>query len=77
MSCLVLELVRDLKLVAFYRERKHIYVGFWIVVVVMPVDQLYHNILTSNSLVELDIPFDGAQVLIAPEHGVAVHAFQI
>ena len=75
-SCLVLQLVWNLKLVPLKGERKHIDIGVGIIVVVMPVNQLHHNILTRNPLVELDVPLYGAQVLVAPQHRVAVHALQ-
>lgn len=69
--------MRDFKLVAFYRQRKHIDICFCVIVIIMSINEFDDNVFACDPLIKLHIPLDGAKVLIAPEHWVAVHGLNI
>lgn len=69
--------MRNLKLIAFDCQRKHINISICVVVIIMSVDQLHHDVLAGDPLIELHIPLDRAEILVAPEYRIAIHALQI
>ena len=71
---MVLEWVGDLETAAVNGEGKHVYVGGWIIGVA--VDELDDQVLAGDALLELHIPLDTLQILVAPDDRVAVHLVQ-
>jgi len=67
--------VGDLELEPLQGQREHVDVRVRLVRV--PIDQLEHEVLASNLLVELHVPFNRLEVLVAPHDRVAVHLLDL